>query len=490
MAEQQAYRQIVKATSLFGGVQFINIVITIIRSKVVAVLLGPAGMGINALLQSSITLVGQFTNFGLSTSAVKDIAQAQATGNEEEIAKTVAVFRKWAWLTGGLGFMLALLLAPVLSRFAFGNSDYTISFLLIAVTLLLGQISAGQGVVLRGLRKLNYMASSSVLGAIIGLLTSLPLYYFFGQKGIVPAIIITSVTGLLLTWYFSSKVSVKKTAVTNEEVWQRGKSMLQLGFMLSLNSLITAGAAYLLRIYISKNGSIEDVGLFNAGFSIINTYVGLVFTAMSTDYYPRLAAAAHNKAEWESAIWKQAEIAFLILGPLLALFIVCAPWAVVLLYSKDFLAITPLIIWAALGILFKAASWAIAFIFLAKGATRLFFFNELAVNIYMLALNIVGYEWMGLKGLGISFIVIYVIYFVQVGILAQKKYQFTINRSSLSLLIIQLAFLITNFIIMLNNNYHTAKAAIPILIFFQIIFSAYTLNQKLDIIAITKRIKK
>ena len=44
-----SYSHILKYTSLFGGVQMLNILIGLVRNKLVAVLLGPAGMGLVAL---------------------------------------------------------------------------------------------------------------------------------------------------------------------------------------------------------------------------------------------------------------------------------------------------------------------------------------------------------------------------------------------------------------------------------------------------------
>ena len=55
--QQASYRQIMKATSLFGGVQVFQIIIAVVRSKFVAILLGPSGMGIVGLLTSTTGLV-------------------------------------------------------------------------------------------------------------------------------------------------------------------------------------------------------------------------------------------------------------------------------------------------------------------------------------------------------------------------------------------------------------------------------------------------
>ena len=78
--EKQEYKNSLKATSLFGGVQVYNIIITILKSKVVALLLGPGGMGTYGLLTSTTGLITSATNFGLATSAEKDIAGANASG--------------------------------------------------------------------------------------------------------------------------------------------------------------------------------------------------------------------------------------------------------------------------------------------------------------------------------------------------------------------------------------------------------------------------
>jgi O-antigen/teichoic acid export membrane protein len=79
--DKSSYRQILKATSIFGGVQVFNILITIVRSKVIAILLGPTGMGVVGLLTSTTALVGSMTNFGLETSAVKSVAEAYSTSD-------------------------------------------------------------------------------------------------------------------------------------------------------------------------------------------------------------------------------------------------------------------------------------------------------------------------------------------------------------------------------------------------------------------------
>ncbi|HAF29708.1 MAG TPA: O-antigen translocase [Bacteroidales bacterium] len=490
MSEQQSsYRQIMKATSILGGVKVFQIIIGIIRSKFIAVLLGPLGMGISGLLTSTSGFIAALTNFGLSTSAVKDISAAHSTGNETRLAIVAKVFRRWVWVTGLLGALLTVVLSPWLSEITFGNRDYTFAFIGISITLLLNQISDGQGVMLRGMRQISYMAQAGVIGSIIGLFTTIPLYYFYGVKGIVPGIIVTSITTLVLTWYYAQKLDIKPIFVSKARTITEGKGMLKMGFMISLSSLITLGASYIVRIFVSNIGGIDQVGLYSAGFAIINTYVGMVFTAMATDYYPRLSAVAHSNKESQNVMNQQAEIALLILAPIIIVFLVFINWVVILFYSTKFLPVTAMIYWAALGMFFKAASWSISFLFLAKGAIKLLFWNEIITNAYLLGLNLLGYYYLGLTGLGLSFLVAYFLYSIQVYLVAKIKFEFSFNPSFIKIFFIQLGLALISFMAVkfMNNPYPYIIGVV--LIAFSSWYSFIELDKRLDIKAILIGIK-
>ena len=445
-----SYKQILKATSIFGGVQVFIILITIIRSKVVALLLGPAGMGIAGLITSTTVFINNLTNFGITTAAVKNIADAFSSNNATKLGKTVSVFRKLVWVTGLLGLVVTLLFSPLLSKISFGNFTYTIFFAFASITLLINQLSEGETTFLRGVRKIKELATSSFIGALTGLVFSIPLYYFFKENGIVPALIISSISTFLSAWYFTSKASVVKVSLLKSEIFSEGREMLKIGFLINLSNLVTLGASFLVRVYISHAGGITDVGLYTAGFSIVGSYVSLVFTAMSTDYYPRLSTIAADNSKCEKEINQQAEIGVLILSPMLITLIVFGKLIIILLYSTKFTAIITMIQWAALGILFKAISWPIAFLFLAKGASKQFFYNELFASIYMLAFNIYGYYLFKLDGLGISYVFSYLVYFVHKYAVSKYFYNIAISKSLIKIFVSQ--FLIAFLCVMVIQN--------------------------------------
>lgn len=487
---QSSYRQIMKATSLFGGVQVFNIIIAIIRSKFIAIFLGPAGMGVAGLLTATTTLIGGLTNFGLGTSAVRDVASASASGNKIRIAVIIGVFRRLVWITGLLGMILTLLLAPWLSQITFGNKDYTIAFAFVSITLLFNQLTSERLVILQGMRKTQLLANANLLGSFIGLLVIIPVYYYFKLAGIVPGIIIASSISFVLAWFFSQKIEVEDIYISKVRTIAEGKKMLFLGFMVSISGLVTLGASYLVRIFINYSGGVEQVGLYNAGFALTNTYVGLVFSAMATDYFPRLSANAHDNAFCTKTINEQAEIAILLLAPLIIIFLIFIQWAVILLYSEKFMGIETMIHWAALGMFFRAASWSISFVFLAKGSAKLFFWNELIANVYILLINILGYHFYGLTGIGIAFLVGYVLYLIQVFLISKLKYSFSFSNSFIKNFLIQITLSIGCFIIisMVATPYNYIFG---VLILISSLLASYIeLNKRIDIVSLLAKFKK
>lgn len=479
--EQSSYRQIFKTTSIFGGVKVFEIIVKIINSKIIAYLLGTEGMGIQGLYTSTVGLISGLTNFGLGTSAVKNVSAASSSGDQATVAKVIIVLRRLVWITGILGALIMMFTSSLLSKLTFGNDEYTVGFVWLSTTLLLNQISTGQSVILRGLRKINYLAKSSLTGAVLGLAISTPFYYLYGIDGIVPAIILTSLATLFRTWFYSRKVKIEPLVVNYTETIREGKSMLTLGFMLSVSGLYVLAKNYGIRAYIANLGGIDQVGLYTAGFVIINTYVGMIFTAMSTDFFPRLSAVAHDNTKSKELINQQAEIAIIIMGPIITVFIVFISWIILILYSDRFADINTMVQWASLGMFFKAISWSMAFIYLAKGASKLFITNELVGGTVTLLFQLVGYSLGGLTGMGVGFTLGYAYYTLQVYAIISRIYNFNFSRNLIKTFIVLLLISSLSFIASLTIQKPGFYLVGIILVFASIFFSYIELNKRLNI---------
>ena len=106
-----------------------------------------------------------------------------------------------------------------------------------------------------------------------------------------------------------------------------------------------------------------------------------------------------------------------------------------------------MVYWASLGVFFKAVSWSIAFVFLAKGNGKLFFWNELASSVYTLGFLVAGYSLGGLTGLGLSFLLSYMVYCIQVFIIAKVKYHFSFHKEGITVFTVQFLLALISFLV-------------------------------------------
>lgn len=443
--EQSSYRNIFKTTSLFGGVEIWKILIGIIKQKLIAMLIGPTGMGISGLYTSSTQLIKSISSMGLSSSAVKNVAEANGSGDQKRIGRVIKTMRRLVWITGLVGMAIVIILSPSLSTSAFGNTAYIIPFILLSVTLLLDQLSAGQSVLLQGMRKLKYLAKAGVYGSLVSLVFTIPIYYFLRLEGIVPTLILNSLIMLVFTWSFSKKIQIEDVDLPLRETFNVGKEMLSMGIFLTLNSILAYGISYVVRVYISRVGGVDEVGLYTAGMTLVSHYTAMVFTAMATDYYPKLAEVNKDNEKCKLLINQQAEVATLLMAPLAIVFLVAAPLIIKILYTSKFLPIIVYIQLSMIGMLFKAGSWSISYVYLAKSDMKTFIVTEVSSKIIQLGLYLLLYWKLGLNGLGLAFLLSFVVYTIIVYYTARLKYGFRFSQDYLKLMLLCLPMFVLAF---------------------------------------------
>lgn len=483
---KEGYKTAFKATALFGGVQIFTILISLAKNKLVAMWLGSTGMGIMSLFSRAIELISMTTNLGLQSSAVRDIANADSKGDHVLLSRIVRAINRWVLTTGLLGALLTIALSPLLSRIIFDSGAYTISFVMLSCVVLMMGIYGGNNALLQGVRRFRYMAKANIFGALAGFVCSVPIFYFFRERGIVPAMIVTSLATLVVTFLYAGKVKLARADQTWKESYRLGLKTMKLGVMMALSGVAAGLVSNAVNVFIRYVGG-EDgegqVGLYAAGVAINVSYLGLVFTAMSKDYFPRLSQISSDNIAVKRAMNQQAEIAILIIAPLIIGMIIFLPLVIRLLYTEEFLGVVEMTRWMLLGSLFKACSWAIGYVFLAKGDGKTYLFNELIIYATMLVLYMSGYRLFGLTGLGYAFVASYVIYTVQVCVLCRCKYSISYGKEFWTifaiLLTVCLAYLILE--LYLNNRilkYIAAGAAMT----FVCGYSFYGLNRRFGLI--------
>ena len=391
-----------------------NMVIGLARTKAMAILLGPAGVGLMGTLNAIADLARTLAELGINNSGVRQIAEAAGTADARRIAVTVTVLRRVAILLGLAGGLLLCALAIPVSTFTFGSEQYGIAVALLGLAVFFRLVADGQGALLQGLRRIGDIARVNVLGALFGTALAIVLVYWLREDGVAPAIVAVAACTLAVSWWYSRRVVVEPVAIGLRQAAGEARALLHLGLAFMTSALLTMGAAYVVRLILIREGGLEFAGLYQAAWAIGGLFVGFVLQAMGTDFYPRLVAAAQDDELGNRLVNEQSAVSLLMASSGVLATLTLAPWVVSILYSGEFRGATEVLRWICLGMALRVLTWPLGYILVAKGRTVLFVSADLAWTVVNIVLTWLCVRQFGLAGAGIAFFGSYVIHLLVV----------------------------------------------------------------------------
>lgn len=444
------YKSILKATSIFGGTQLLQIIINIARAKFVAIFIGAMGMGIASMYSSTLAFMITLFGAGINVSVVRDISKAYDESDINKVALIIGIFRRILIVLTLLGTISVIVLSPLLSSWGFHDDSEVQNFCWLSLMLFFTLLQQGNTALLISLRRIKDVAKCSLLSSFVTLLVSVPFFYFLRLDGIVPGFIISTFAGYLISLYYANKVELPNIRISIIDIKKYGRSILLLGLAMVVSQLLGNLATYVINVSISRIGSMEDIGYYNAGINITMQSIMLIFSAMASDYYPRLSASIGNKTLFNETINQQTEIILYLATPILLVLELSAPLVTKILLSEEFCVIIPFLRLLCVGMVVKAASYALGYVSFASGDKKIFLLLEgIYGNFTNVLLSIFFYWIWGLNGLAISFIVNFILYYIIVMIVVVKRYGyvFDIGLAKLtfySILLISLMTILSN----------------------------------------------
>lgn len=427
----KSYRQILKSTSILGGSSAINIVLRIIRTKFLAVLLGPSGIGLLGVYTSITDMVGAMARMGIDNSGVRQVAEAAGSGNEDKISRAFFSIRRISLFLGVSGMFLLILLSHLISRVTFQDTAHTWDVILLSVIILFDTIVAGEVARIQGMRKISDLAKVSVLSALFGTVFSIPIVYVFGEKGIVPFLMASSAASMVIAWWYASKLKVSRRRTGWAEIRTDVKPLLKLGFVIMVADLMGRGVIYMLRVLVVRSFDLAASGLYQVGMTLSSMYVGFILDSMVKDYYPRLASIADDDAACNGLVNEQVEIGTLLAAPGILVILTFAPIIIQMFYSSKFVGAFEILRWGILGMLLRVASWPLGFILQAKRRAGLYLLTDFLMNVIHVALVWAGMSYLGLNGAGVGFFGMCILYWAMIYGVARSLTGFTWSAANI-----------------------------------------------------------
>lgn len=414
--------------ALFSSLQAFGILCSLIKMKLVAIWLHASGVGLFGIFNSTIDTIATLTDLGLRQSTVRDVAINSS--NKKSLSHIATIIRRWSFAGGLLGAVVLSAISIPLSYWFFSTPNFWWQFCIIAAAMLFNSIVNGEQAIMQGAGMLSRLAKSTLAASIAGVVLSIPLFYFLGDTSVVLSIIIYSIAGLVAACYYGYHHTHQHISI--KETFSKGSGFAKLGIFMASAAFITNLTHMIFIAWLNSKAQTQTVGLYQAGITLIVKYVGLIFTAIGMEYYPRLAANIFSKKRTEIFVNHEIIILLIVLAPIAIFFLLLREWIVWLLYSPQFMAIIPFITWAILSCVFKGISWCMAYVILARGDGKIYIFTESIDAVIGLSLCMIGYQTFGLEGIGIAYIGWYLIYTLIVGIIYHRHYHLSLSPSTIA----------------------------------------------------------
>ena len=395
-----AKKKIFKAMGALSSVQALGMLCSLVRNKLIAVWIGPVGVGLVTLYNSVSDLVGVSVRLNFDQSSVREIAAAR-----DETARVAHTVHVWSVTMGVVSWLLMCMAAPLLSRWSFGDRSHWPDFCLLGSVPFFISVALGYQAVMKGMRQFGRLARVNFIVAIGGIAVAVPLIWWLRVDSIIWVIVVYS--GFLYLGSYLWRVRLPSVRMSAGEVWRTGSSFVWLGASITAGVAMTALCNYLFVLFMNNSADTGALGFYQAGYTIINTYVGVLFAGVWVEYFPRLSASVHSRRATAVNVSHRISVTTWMLLPVTGLFMACDELIVRVIYSRDFLPMVPFITFGMAAMVLRSASWCIQHTVLARGDGKFYLLSEAASCVLCLVLNIFCYLRWGFLGLGVSYIVWY-----------------------------------------------------------------------------------
>lgn len=468
------YKSLFKATSLFGFVEIIRMVLKVITNMGASYFLGPKGLGLIGLIENAVQLLGSMTSFGVHFTGVRDIA-AHRNRTGVEFNKDLKSINIFCIVSGIFAGIISVFTAKYLSILTFDTEDYFIWFVALSLYFIFNGATQSKIIFLEGTQNLLRLIRINLIVSVFNVIVVLMAYYFFHINGIIISMIFNSLSSYLL-YYVLSGVPKIKVKISNNELWTSFKNRLKSGSLLSLNIVIGFLCFFIIRVYFNDEEGL-NLGYYQVGNIVLVSYLGIIFVAMSKFFFPRLTQIIEEKGDYNLLINSQLGVCLLLTTPAVLIVYSFGVLLLSLLFSPEFEPVFYILIFGLVAIVFKSFNYAVGYLLLSNKNYKQYFLINAFSDIANIFLTIFLFQNIGLYGIGLALLLNYFLCAVYTYFYVKNNYFFKLSATNSSLILASLGVLtlVISAHFFLNNKYFSFVSILFTII--SLFYSGYKLDE-------------
>lgn len=401
---------IVKVFSLNAISTLVHMCTGLISVKVVASIIGPAGVAILGQLNNLNSMLQGLAAGGIRSGVTKYISEYKDDDS------MVAIYISNALRISALfTFAISLICVfghQVLSEKVMMSSDYGYVFIVLGFTIFLFTLNSLLISILNGFKEFKKYVVVNISSSIVSLLFSVTLCTIWNLEGaMISAVTFQSIV-LFVTIYQCRKCSwFKKENFIQKYDKTVTKQYLQYTLMTLTSLCILPVTQMILRGYVITEISPTEAGWWEGMNRISGMYLSVITTSLSVYILPRMSEITDKWLLKREIIKSYKLIVPMMLCAIVVIYLL-RKLIIWILFTPDFYPMESLFIWQLIGDFFKMASWLLSYLMLAKARTKLFISTEIIFGFLMLGISYFLVVKIGTVGLNIGYMINYIIYFI------------------------------------------------------------------------------
>ncbi len=408
LCRRAAQADIVKVFSFTSLSTLVRMLTGLISVKVVASIIGPAGVALVGQLNNFASIVMSLSSGGINSGIVKYVAEYK-----EDEAKIKDYLSTALRITVSCSLVVGIamiVLHRYLSEYVMLSPDYGYVFVIFGFTVLLYALNSMLASVINGFKEFKKYVKINIAGSLLGLVFTLSFVITLGLEGaLISAVTFQSVMLFVTLWmvrklpwvhwgYFKEKLS----GVVS-------KQYFRYTLMTLTSAAIVPVSQMLLRGYVISEISPVEAGWWEAMNRISNMYLMVITTSFTVYYLPRLSELT-DRMELRREIFKAYKVIVPMMLSGFTLIYLLRGFIIRLLFTPEFLPMENLFIWQLIGDFFKICSWLLAFQMVAKSMTRVFMITEVLFGLTFVGQAFLLMHWNGVVGITQGYLANYILY--------------------------------------------------------------------------------
>lgn len=465
-----------------------SFIVAILRVKLYAIFLGPAGFGIMSQLNNFYFLFTTTIHLGVPVSVTSEISKINFGNDSDKKGKINAYFR---FLTSRF-FVVSFLFTAVIilfsgdiTQFLVDDSFYSTYLVIIFVAAPFGVLYIIIEAFLRGFKEIGKIVKINILTNIISTILLIPLIYYLQYLGVSIYFLIFGLLPSILILYIAKKFVTGLQVNYGYSLTKQDKNLIfKIGSVSLISSLLHQGAIILIRKLIIAAYGYDDNGIYQSVLSVSLSYFSIIYLFLLNYTLSRFSECKSDELLVKE-ININARFLMLIMVPLMLLFYGFKEIGVLLLFSSKFLSAGELFFPQFIGDIFRVGAALFGLWLISRQKIRQLIIIDVIFNLIYLFLTFVCIKllFLNLIYVSISYAFAFFCHFAMYFMYTRHSIGFKFEKKILLTFIYSIfAFILTYTASFFNKYIGFSSTIIILLIWFYLVVERYEIRQFKELI--------